>query len=328
MILVPTTTTTTSTTLASASMSNTTSCSTAASTTTATSSFPVMSLLPVSSSTTFSSSCSTSSQVSVSSSIAALSSLLPVTSSLSIGSPSTTFTSSNPTSSQTEVTSSFASQSSLLPVTCSQPQLSSTASAPTPSASVLNEFFQNLSNANSADKTPMTLENDTDEMISSSLNSSVTSSTLLDSLSLTQVTELLDVPPIAVDKSMSQHTSSDCELTSIKQILAWIFNKIEPLLPIVEKVDGLDQKITDITAALESSVVHTKTLMSDFDDQVTKLHGQFETLKQHNAELTQQHYDHLQYEFEEDTPTIVNNSNNNNNNNHIDVNSPRENDIY
>ena len=149
----------------------------------------------------------------------------------------------------------------------------------------------------------------------------------LDSFSFSQVSELLDVPPITVDKSSLHQTTADWELTSIKQILAWLCNKVEPLLPMVEKVNGLDQKLTDSVASLNSNArkndkheqqnrqtMNSKTdkLLAEHKKHIDHLQVQLDNIKQHIPNVTQLHYDRLQNEFDEpdfDSPSTSTNNN-------------------
>ena len=107
--------------------------------------------------------------------------------------------------------------------------------------------------------------------------------------------ELETTPKSSVKASLtteSMNSTFNDELTSLKQIVAWLCDKVEPLIP-------LKDTITDINTNLKN----INQFLPKYEERFTSIEDQLKSLKQCTSDFTQQRYDEIQREYEDDTIT-------------------------
>ena len=107
--------------------------------------------------------------------------------------------------------------------------------------------------------------------------------------------ELETTPKSSVKASLtteSMNSTFNDELTSLKQIVAWLCDKVEPLIP-------LKDTITDINTNLKN----INQFLPKYEERFTSIEDQLKSLKQCTSDFTQQRYDEIQREYEDDTNT-------------------------
>jgi hypothetical protein len=105
----------------------------------------------------------------------------------------------------------------------------------------------------------------------------------------TSKTSVKDLP--TTDQSTMNSTYSD-DLTSLKQIVAWLCDRIEPLIPLQDTINEINTNLKNIN-----------NFIPKYEQRLSSIEEQLQSMKQNTPDFTQQHYDAIQREYEEDTIT-------------------------